>query len=346
MLQAHEKKSSYKKFPYAIKKIKGVTHNKIIADFGGIKNGLIQVGPEKWTLRSEYETYADEIYNFEARSDDVWICTLPRSGTTWTQEMIWLICNNLDYETALKIPQTVRFPYLELHTIVDKSMASKMIQTLPNGTPQHVVDGMKMWFEPQFERLAAMTTRRFIKTHLPIKLLPHNILTSGARIVYVARNPKDVAVSYYHFSRKKNIGFNGDFEMFAQYFMEDLITCGPYWKHTLDGWNNRHRENVYFVFYEELKFDQESALKKLANFLGHPLNDEDMPKLMDHISFERFKANNAINVMQLSDNKLVSLVRRGKVGGNPEMTEEMSRKFDQWAERNMAGTDLQFPYDF
>jgi len=87
----------------------------------------------------------------------------------------------------------------------------------------------------------------------------------------------------------KAIDFKGDFETYVQYFMEDLVGYGPYWKHTLDGWNNRHHENVHFVFYEELKLDQENTLKKLANFLGHPLKDEDLPKLMDHISFERIK---------------------------------------------------------
>jgi Na+/alanine symporter len=34
-------------------------------------------------------------------------------GTTWTQEMVWLLANNLDYEKARRIPQIHRFPFLE-----------------------------------------------------------------------------------------------------------------------------------------------------------------------------------------------------------------------------------------
>lgn len=34
-------------------------------------------------------------------------------STTWTQEMIWLICNDLDYETAKKITLNERFPFFE-----------------------------------------------------------------------------------------------------------------------------------------------------------------------------------------------------------------------------------------
>lgn len=112
-MESYDKKSSEKKFPYVMRKIKGVAHNKIVSDFAGITDGFIQVGPQKWILRPEYEKFAEQIYNFETRHDDVWICTLPRTGTTWTQEMIWLICNNLDYETAAKLSLNARFPYLE-----------------------------------------------------------------------------------------------------------------------------------------------------------------------------------------------------------------------------------------
>lgn len=41
------------------------------------------------------------------------IATYPRSGTTWTQEMVWLICNNLDFDAARSEPLTKRFPFFE-----------------------------------------------------------------------------------------------------------------------------------------------------------------------------------------------------------------------------------------
>lgn len=100
-------------FPYSIRKLKGVVHNKVVKEFPGQPNGLVQVGPEKWLMPGAYEFFAEKIYNFEARPDDVYICTFPRSGISWTQEMVWLLCNNLDYETALKKSQHERFPYLE-----------------------------------------------------------------------------------------------------------------------------------------------------------------------------------------------------------------------------------------
>lgn len=105
------------KLPYEMQRVQSALHTKMIPEFLGQPEGYIEVGPEKWILPVKYMEFADKIYNFEARSDDVFICTFPRSGTTWTQEMIWLICNNFDYETAMNVPLGhsfgSRFPFLE-----------------------------------------------------------------------------------------------------------------------------------------------------------------------------------------------------------------------------------------
>lgn len=123
-----------------------------------------------------------------------------------------------------------------------------------------------------------------------------------------------------------------------------MLWC-PYWKHILDGWSNRHRENVHFLFYEEMKLDQSNCLKKLAQFLGHPLNDEDLPKLMDHISYETIKKNANVNLkFDVTESSPQDFVRRGEVGGNPEITDEISKRIDEWIELNTKGTDFKFPY--
>lgn len=85
----------------------------LLEKYPGQPDGFVQVGPKRYTLFTGYRDFADIIYNFEVRSDDVFVCTHPRSGTTWTQEMVWLICNDLDYETAREKVLNKRFPYLE-----------------------------------------------------------------------------------------------------------------------------------------------------------------------------------------------------------------------------------------
>lgn len=49
---------------------------------------------------------------FNVKSDDAWIVTYPKCGTTWMAELIWLLWNNLDYEGA-RADLYSRIPFLE-----------------------------------------------------------------------------------------------------------------------------------------------------------------------------------------------------------------------------------------
>ena len=50
-----------------------------------------------------YLGYEKQIRELEVRSDDVWISSFPKCGTTWTQEMVWNIVNNMDLDTAKSV---------------------------------------------------------------------------------------------------------------------------------------------------------------------------------------------------------------------------------------------------
>lgn len=63
-------------------------------------------------LNDRYRKEANQLWNFEVRPDDVWITTFPRSGTTMTQDLIWLIANNFDYE-GVTAKLNNRFPFFE-----------------------------------------------------------------------------------------------------------------------------------------------------------------------------------------------------------------------------------------
>ena len=36
---------------------------------------------------------ADRVYNFEVREDDIWVVSYPKTGTTLSLEMVWMIVN-------------------------------------------------------------------------------------------------------------------------------------------------------------------------------------------------------------------------------------------------------------
>lgn len=81
--------------------------------FAGEKNEFVQVGPKKYLFPGTFKKHAEHFYNFKSRSDDIWVATYPRSGTTWTQELVWMIANDLDYEAAQKDFLTKRSPFFE-----------------------------------------------------------------------------------------------------------------------------------------------------------------------------------------------------------------------------------------
>ncbi|KAF2887786.1 hypothetical protein ILUMI_18387, partial [Ignelater luminosus] len=106
---------------------------------------------------------------------------------------------------------------------------------------------------PGWELLAKQKGRRFIKTHLPFSLLPPDLFTAGCKVIYVARNPKDVAVSFFHLNRLiRTQGYLGDFPKFWDYFERNLQSWTPYWSHIQEGWERRNSENVLFMFYEQM----------------------------------------------------------------------------------------------
>ena len=71
--------------------------------------------PEKFCImpRKFVNTSLEKIKNMEIFENDVWVVTYPKCGTTWTQEMAWMIGHNLDYETSLNTRLDDRFPFLE-----------------------------------------------------------------------------------------------------------------------------------------------------------------------------------------------------------------------------------------
>lgn len=76
--------------------------------------------------------------------------------------------------------------------------------------------------EPSWKTVESSTSPRFIKTHLPLSLLPPNLLNT-AKVVYVARDPRDVAVSYYYLQKMVAKGFfRANFTHYWEAFRRDL----------------------------------------------------------------------------------------------------------------------------
>ncbi|XP_063533540.1 sulfotransferase 1B1-like [Cydia strobilella] len=274
----------------------------------------------------------DTILNMAVRPDDVWVLTFPRSGTTWTQELVWLVKNNLDYERALKLRLVERFPYLEGTHIV----RSDLISVAPE---QH-----QAITRSSFELVANAPSPRFIKSHMPLSLLPAHLLE--AKVVYVARDPRDVAVSCYHLS-KVLLKYVGDFKTYWNVFAKDLVLYSPYFPHLKEAWAQRHHKHMLFIFYEDMNKDLSSVIKRVASFFGKEFTNEEVAQLCQHLDINNFKKNKAVNAeafLNAVGTKDESFIRKGKSGTWRDYFDaEMTAQAQSWLNENLADTDLRFP---
>jgi hypothetical protein len=162
-----------------------------------------------------------------------------------------------------------------------------------------------------------------------------------SQIFYVARNPKDVAVSYYH--HYCNIeGYEGTQEDFTEAFLYEKLMYAPFIDHVLDFWNLRDEPNVLFLFYEDMKRNLDQVVKKAIKFLGKNYTQTQIDELCNHLSIDSMRANPSCNNDLLvakaktlnkkpTMNGNYRFIRKGEVGSfKEEFTKETDMKFESF----------------
>lgn len=236
------------------------------------------------------EKIIDEVENFETDESDVWVVSFPRSGTTLTQEMVDLVNSEGNFIRTQLYSLEDRFPYFE-----------------------YVYPGIKDIKEKKPPRL--------IKSHLPLRLLPRSVREGKAKIIYIARNPKDTCVSYFHFVQllKPMFRFNGNFDDFFDRFIHDKVPYGPWWRHVKEFWEIKDSPNVLFLYYEDIVEDLAGTVVTIAEFLGKKLHPMEINLIADHCSFDNMKKNHRVNYswwkeLGIADKSGQDFIRKGKVG--------------------------------
>ncbi|KAF8763282.1 sulfotransferase ssu-1-like [Argiope bruennichi] len=198
---------------------------------------------------------------FKPKPDDVIIVTYPKCGTTWMQN---LVLNILRRGRTFEKPSDFYF-------------ASPFLDQLG------AEDSENMMIRPGC-----------YKTHLPLHKVPWS---DDSKYIYVARNPKDCCVSFYH--HMKNLpGYqfaDGTFEEFFDLFIKGQVEFGDYFDHLLPWYNARHCANVYFTTFEEMKRDLKKVAKEVATFVDEnearylDENPEVLERILHNCSFQETK---------------------------------------------------------
>ncbi|XP_075035077.1 sulfotransferase 1C1-like [Mixophyes fleayi] len=259
----------------------------------------------------------DTIYNFQARDGDVVVVSYPKSGTTWTQEILDLILQDGVVEKSMRAPCFVRVPFLE------------MAYT-------------------SLEVANSMPSPRLLKTHLPVHLMPPSFWEKNVKIVYVARNPKDCLVSYYHFHKMDNtMPDPGTWENFFSTFLSGNISWGSWFDHVIGWWNSKGKHQILYVFYEDMIEDPQREIQRVMRFLGKDLPEEVLQKIQHHTSFSSMKANPMVNydvlLPSVLDTSISTFMRKGTVGDwKNHLLVSQNILFDEEYKKKLDGSGLSF----
>ncbi|XP_050718718.1 sulfotransferase 1A1-like [Eriocheir sinensis] len=314
-------------------------------NFDGFIHGIVRLKPDGWLYPGTAPAFLDRIYNMEFRPDDVLVATFPKCGTTWVQEIIWTMLHNpkLDNPKAME-SLWMRSPEISLDMMFDlkplggrapESYQEKFREMCPGknqeeGLSLHLVDA-----EP---------SPRLLKSHYPLSLLPKDIL-DRIKVVYVARNPKDMAVSLFHFFKMMNV-FPTELTMESTFkgLVKNECPYSPFWPHVKEAWGKRHHPNLLFLFYEEMKADIMKELGRINEFLGVGLSQESLESVARHTSFSAMKSRGEPvkdKIFEKKDESEVRFFRKGTTGDwKNYFSPEMQKEFDQWTKENLAGSDL------
>lgn len=251
------------------------------------------------------------------RPGDICYTSFPKSGSTWLAYILVLIVNNGEMPEATTLRSYLHW------------VASSF--TYPRSA----------------EQLDALPSPRIFKSHMPYGMAVGGVPADNAcRYVYIARNPKDVAVSYYFFESKKSWSgcYSGSWEDWLEMFLAGRVQRGDWFDHVLSWWNaSRTADNIMFLKYEDLSRDFVPQVERLARFLGYNLTREVVEKIHQKTAFREMQQTKFSNMHEIKE--MQDFFRKAKIGSwSEQFTPEQSAAFDEVYDRRMAGSGLQFDF--
>jgi len=194
----------------------------------------------------------------EVRPTDVFISSYPRSGTTLTQWILYLLAHEEQPDPA---HLTKVSPWFERALAIGELTASD---------------------------LESFPSPRVFKSHLPRQWLP-----DGARYIYVERDGLDVLLSYFHFYRAY-LGFKGTLDDFYGRFMDGRVQYGSWFDHVA-GWRERADDpDVLIVRYEDLLGDRKASIERIVEFLGWDRSERWVDRAVIESGFDAMKRRESV----------------------------------------------------
>lgn len=272
-------------------------------------------------LEGHKKEFVEKIKDLEIRDDDVWVVTLPKCGTTWMQELVWLVLNDFDFETARNVHLEKRGPFLETDFYFNEDITRA------------------------FKPIEDLKSPRLIKTHLPLSALPRQLINGKGRIVYVYRNPSDALVSMFHHLRKAGHEMDITLDDSINNYIDSGLYANVVFDHVAEIRERLGDHRLFYTSYERMKNDLAQVIQDMCKFLNKPINDAQMEKMLKHLSFKEMQSNSKVQLdwtFNMLYKKLnvpreeCNFIRKGKIDSyKEELKPETVSKLEKWIHQKL-----------
>ncbi len=139
------------------------------------------------------------------------------------------------------------------------------------------------------------------------------------KLIYIVRDPRDVAVSQYHYQRKRRvIADQYPLETFVDKFLDGETCSYGSWGTNVGSWLVTHQNDSRFLLlrYEDIIRDTPRALAKIAGFLNVPMDPDVITQAIERSSADNMRKLERKHTSSLTKGREdIPFIRAAKSGG-------------------------------
>lgn len=195
------------------------------------------------------------------------------------------------------------------------------------------------------DKIEEYESPRVLNTHVYFDRLPKDAFRLKTKLILVFRNPKDVAVSFFHHHKKleKYYEYSGTFSDWLQLFLQGKLDYGS-WFDYVTSWEKVISSDVdnpiHVMMYEDMKEDPMREIRRLAEFLGVKAD----PELVNAVAAKCDFSQMPNDKKEYHDHQL-TMFRKGIVGDwKNEFTVAENEAFNAIFADKMKNSKLKFRF--